>query len=56
MNHPASNVLLILSQNAAARPRFGKNRAKLGANSIHAAPFSADEDVFKSIDTSCFCA
>jgi hypothetical protein len=52
MNHAASNVLHILSQNASAISSFGKNPANL----IHAPSFSADEEVFKSIDTNRFCA
>jgi hypothetical protein len=35
---------------------FAEIPANLCAKAIHDATFSADEDVFKSIDTSFFCA
>jgi hypothetical protein len=52
MNHAASQVLYILAQNASATGRFGKSPANL----IHAPWFSADKEVFKSIDTDRVCA
>jgi hypothetical protein len=60
VNHPASNVLLILAQNPYPAPSFGKYQAKpasLAPTSryIDSSSFvSPDEDGFKSIDTSCF--
>jgi hypothetical protein len=52
MNHAASKVLYILAQNSSAISSFGKDPANL----IHAPSFSADEEVFKSIDTDRVCA
>jgi hypothetical protein len=52
MNHAASKVLHILAQNASSICSFGKSPANL----IHAPWFSADKEVFKSIDTDRVCA
>jgi hypothetical protein len=52
MNHAASKVLCILAQNASAISSFGKDPANL----IRAPSFSADEEVFKSIDSGHVCA
>jgi hypothetical protein len=52
MNHAASKVLYILAQNATATGSFGNDSANLH----HAPSFSADEEVFKSIDTDRVCA
>jgi len=62
MNHAASNVLHILTQNAplhraSANTKRSSSAARQHcAKPIHRPSFPADEDVFKSIDTSCFCA